>query len=324
MVRIFLSVLLIAPFLTAALWAKHPIGVVTEVKGQVEVRRAGKGAWQPVRVNMPLYAGDILRTGANAKVVVWLPIGRAETLGPRKMVAIKPPKSNRDSLWRDVWSSFVNQMRTNLSEESLATVAAARQPSPEEWKSFLLLTPRNTRVLDPQVTFVWREVEGAQGYRLTVGIFDEGNRVWETIVKGTSFRYPSSAPALKPGKVYVWQVEAIGMPHAKESAWFAVAHPGEAKDIRFTLQQLHRIAPDPLASNLMAASLLESKGYYWDAISLLRKAIQQFPNQPEPLLFLAHLYDAIGLSPYAAEMRVKAKRGIASIRSLGWQLAATR
>lgn len=310
---------------TVAVRAENPVGVITEVKGYVCIKRAGKSSWQQAKVNMPVYAGDTLRTGSKGKVVVWTPTGRAQTLGPNKTVKVNPVKSVRESLWREVWDSFVGRMKANFSEENLATVAAARAPVSSLDKNRLtLLSPRNTKTLEANPTFTWTEVENAKGYRLTVGFFEEGNRVWETTVNQTSLRYPDNAPKLKPGKVYIWQVEAIGVPDATESAWFVMLHPAEARDIKFTLQQLKSKAPDFLAYSLAAASFLESRGCYLEAILTLRTAIKQSPRQPEPRFLLASLYETVGLYNLAQKMRAEAKGWIASARSLGWHVAATR
>ncbi len=324
--RLFVS-FVIAQVLMVAVAAKaeNPVGVITEVKGQVQIKRAGKGSWQPARVNMPVYAGDVLRTGSNGRVVVWTPTGRAQSLGPKKTVSINPVKSPRDSLWREVWGSFVSRMKANFSEENLATVAAARAPISLPAKNRLvLLSPRNTKVLEERPTFVWTEVENAEGYRVTVGFFDDEKRVWETVVNRNSLRYPDDAPELKPDKIYIWQVEAIGVPNASESAWFAVLHPAEVRDIKFALQQLRSKTPDFVAYSLAAASFLELRGCYSEAISILKASLKQSPHQPEPRFLLASLYETVGLSEHAQQMRAEARSGISSARSLGWQVAATR
>ncbi len=318
------SLLAVQVLVVAVGWAKTPAGVVTEVQGQAQIRRAGQSSWLPVRVNMSVYPGDTVRTGKKGKVVLWRPIGRAEVIGPNKTVMVSPAQNNvRDSVWRDLWQSVVSRMRKNFSEESLATVAAARMLPPQP-NTLTLLSPRNSRVLELRPTFFWREVDGAQGYRVIIGFFDQERRVWETTVTKPPFRYPVEAPELKPGKTYIWQVEAIGVPNASDSAWFVVAHPGEANDVRFTLQQLRKATPDTLAYSLMAASLLEAKGFYWEAIHLLQAVTKQHPRQPEPFIVLANLYDTVGLERFAAEMRVRAQSGLKSVRSLGWQVAATR
>lgn len=311
--------------MAVAVQAENPVGVVTEVKGSAYIKRSGSSSWLPVKVNMPVYAGDMLKTKQGAKVVVWTPSGRAETLGSNKTVSIVHAKNSRNSLWREVWTSFVGRMKRSFSEESLATVAAARSLVYDPEKDRLtLISPRNTKVLDGQPVFVWSDVGNAKGYRVTVGFFEEGNRVWETIVNGTSMRYPENAPELKPNKVYIWQVEAIGVPEAQESAWFVVLNPAEARDIRFTLQQLRSKAPDLVAYSLMAASFLELRGCYSDAISILRAAIKHAPKQPEPRFLLASLYETVGLNSFAVQVRSEARHWLAVARSLGWQIAATR
>jgi hypothetical protein len=324
--RLFVSFVIAQVLLVAAaVKAENPVGVITEVKGQVQIKRAGKSVWQPAKVNMPVYAGDVLRTGSNGKVVVWTPTGRAQTLGPKKTVSINPVRVARDSLWREIWGSFVNRMKSTFSEENLTTVAAARAPTSLPTKNRLvLLSPRNTKVLEERPTFVWTEVENAKGYRVTVGFFDGEKRVWEIVVNRNSLRYPDDAPELKPDKIYIWQVEAIGVPNASESAWFAVLHPAEARDIKFALQQLRNKAPDFVAYSLAAASFLESRGCYSEAISVLKAALKQSPHQPEPRFLLASLYETVRLPEHAQQTRAEARTGLPSVRSLGWQVAATR
>lgn len=311
--------------MTGVVRAENPVGIITEVKGHVQIKRAGERAWKTAKVNMPVYIGDVLRTGSDGRAVVWTPTGQVQTIGPRKTVRMAPVKNPRKSLWREVWTSFVSWMKANFSEESLAQVAAARTPISSPVKNHLiLLSPRNTKVLEERPVFTWAEVEGAQGYRVTIGFFDGSKRIWETVVNKNSLRYPIDAPELKPDKVYVWEVEAIGVPNASESAWFVVLHPAEARDIKFTLRQLRDKAPDFLAYSLVAASFLESRGCYLDAISLLEDALKKSPRQPEPKFLLATLYETVGLSKRAQQMRAEAREGLTTARSLGWQVAATR
>lgn len=302
----------------------EPVGVVTKFEGQVQVKRASSKGWTKVHLNMPLYPGDVVRTGDSGRVVIWLQVGRPRVIGAKKTETILSVGAQRDSLWREVWQAFTKRMRANLAEESLAAVAAARPILADlsQEKLPTILTPRNTKVLDGRVEFRWREVQGAQGYRVTIGLFEGQNRVYETTATRPPLRYPDDAPALKPGKSYIWQVEAIGVSKSTDSAWFVIVPPPEARDIRFALQRLKEKSSDAITYALMAASFLESRGCYADAFQVLQPALKEAPERADLRLSLAHIYDAIGLDELGRLERVHVRGLIQSLRQLGWQTAA--
>lgn len=302
----------------------EPVGVITKVQGQVHVRRATAKAWRVAHLNMPLYPGDWVKTGKNGRLVIWLQVGHPQTIEANKTVKVTSERTPRNSLWREVWIAFTKRMHANLAEESLAAVAAARSVLTGDWPERLplILTPRNTRVANRKIAFRWQEVPGAQGYRVTVGFFDEPSRVWETTVAHPPLIYPNDAPPLQPGKVYVWRVETIGEGKGTDSAWFMPVPSAEARDIQFALKNLEARSPDVATYALIAAGFLDSHGCYADALQLLQSAIRAAPDREDLRLSLAHFYDVVGLKELAQREREQARGAIQRLRNLGWQPAA--
>lgn len=275
-------------------FAGEPAGVLVEVKGQVQVRRAHTARWRPARVNTPLYAGDTVRVGHDSSAAIWFPDGTLRRLSAGARWTVRHAAERRSSMWHEVWASLLQRFRP-ASEKSLTVVAAARTASPKGGTGPVALSPRNSRVLSDHPEFDWQPVPGAQGYRVTVGFFDAAPTTWETVVARPPFRYPDDAPPLVPGKVYVWRVEAIGAT-GSDTAWFAIVPPAEARDIRFTLERLQRKVTDPVAYTVMAACFLETRHCYSDAIALLRRTAGRAPHDPALRNALARLYDLVGLS----------------------------
>ncbi len=309
---------------SVALGRTEPVGVVTKVQGQVHVRRAKAKAWQAAHLNMPLYPGDWVRTGKNGRLVIWLQVGHPQTIEANKTVKATAERTPRDSLWREVWGAFTKRMHANLTEESLAAVAAARSAFVEALPERLplILIPRNTKVANRKITFRWQEVLGAQGYRVTVGFFDEPSRVWEATVARPPLIYPDDAPPLQPGKVYVWRVEALGEGKGADSAWFMLVPSAETRDIQFALRNMEARSSDAATYALMAVGFLDSRGCYADALQLLQSAVKAAPDRKDLRLSLAYLYDAIGLKELAQREREQARDFIQQLRNLGWQPAA--
>lgn len=272
---------------------KEPVGVLVEMKGMVQVRRHQARRWYPAQVNIPLYPGDAVRVGHDSSAVIWFPDGTVHRLKAGAYWTVRHPTTQRPSMWQELWASLQRRFRLVFDTPS-TTVAAARTPD-VSLKGVTILFPRNSRTLNDRPIFEWQPVPGAQGYRITVGIFDREPATWEVIVDRPPFRYPDDAPALMPGRVYVWRVEAIGTT-GSDSAWFVVVPPAEVRDIRFALQRLREQIPNPNAYAVMAANLLENRQCYSDAIRLIWQTLGKSPQNPTLQMTLAQLYGLVGLN----------------------------
>lgn len=276
----------------------EPAGVLVEAQGQVQIRRARTARWFAARVNMPLYSGDTVRVGHDSHAAIWFPDGTLRRLKAGARWTVQKQNKQRPCMWQELWVSLRHRFRPT-PEKSLTAVAAARTWLKTNKAGLIALAPRNSRVLDSRPQFDWQPVPGAQGYRITIGFFDAAPATWETIVKSPPFRYPSDAPTLTPGKVYLWKVEAIGATGG-DSAWFTVVPPAEARDICFTLQRLRQQGINPSAYAVMAASFLRSRQCYSDGIHLIWQILGRSPQDPAVQTALAELYDLVGLSGHPA------------------------
>ncbi|MFA0750736.1 MAG: hypothetical protein SLRJCFUN_001139 [Candidatus Fervidibacter sp.] len=279
--------------------AKEPVGVLVEVKGSVQVRRHQSRQWLPAQINLPLYPGDTVRVGHESLAVLWFADGTMRRLKAGSRWTVPQPPAPRPSMWQELWASLRQRFRLT-SEQTLNTVAAARTLT-LPLKGVTILFPRNSRILSDRPVLDWQPVPKAQGYRITIGLFDRNPPTWETVVERPPLRYPDDAPPLVPGKVYVWRVEAIGVAES-DTAWFVVVPPAEARDLRFTLQRLRERVSHPDAYAAIAAEFLESRKCYSDAIRLIWQTVGRSPQNPAVQIALAQLYHLVGLSDEPAPL----------------------
>jgi len=276
---------------------KEPVGVLVEIQGSVQVRRHHSRQWFPAQINLPLYPGDSLRVGHDGLAVLWLSDGTMRCLKAGSRWTVPHPTASHPSMWQELWASLRRRWRL-IPTQVFTTVAAARNFK-LTFKGVTILFPRNSRILNERPLLDWHPVPGAQGYRITIGLFDRNPATWETVVERPPLRYPDDAPPLMPGKVYVWRVEAIGA-IGSDSAWFTVVPSAEARDIRFTLQRLKERVSRPDAYAAIGANFLESRKCYSDAIRLIWQTVGRSPQNPAVQIALAQLYHLVGLSDESA------------------------
>jgi hypothetical protein len=72
-------------------------------------------------------------------------------------------------------------------------------------KTFALIEPIGTRVIDPALEFRWRALPGAQSYSITIADAKSGAIAAHSSTSGTSWRPPHP---LTRGRIYSWQVKA--------------------------------------------------------------------------------------------------------------------
>ena len=169
-----------------------------------------------------------------------------------------------------------------LGDEDLERIGGMSPRGPP-WLIIYLGGPTSQRL----PVFSWEEVAGAESYRVVVQD-DSGKRIWEQTTTGGSLEYPVSAPRLKEGQNYSFEIRA-------------------KQDARTTVQGIVQfmIKPNPQLAEalqegdsgelLMRAVALEKTGYYWEAAALYRLLRGKNPEDVRLTRRLAFLYWKAGL-----------------------------
>jgi len=140
-----------------------------------------------------------------------------------------------------------------------------------------LLDLQQTRTLDVQPEFRWRELRSGLEYGFKLSD-DSGQTVLETQVAATSFKLPPSV-RLKDGMAYTWEVSAR-LPDGRKyssSADFALA----SADLRAQAETLRPGASAPLSRKIAYAAWLDQVDLKDEARKYWQDASAERPEDPQ-------------------------------------------
>lgn len=201
---------LLVAFLTVgclAASAQAPVGLLSSVKGTVQVIRAGQTAPMPARPADLVGPEDRLITGANGEAV---------------FLYCPDPKSARLMGGGEVvfGASALQVKRGKLADERkvggcrLPTTLALSGASQQQvglvktrGRDVNLRSPNRSFIDNTQPKFRWLPVDGAKSYDVRVQDREE-KVLFTTTIAGTEVEYPASAPKLAAGQKYWWRVVA--------------------------------------------------------------------------------------------------------------------
>ncbi len=284
--------------------AADAVAVLTEIRhghGEVLVKYAGQADWQRPQPLLALYPGDEVKSDGDARAVVVFTGGGGSRLvtatgGPLTIAApAATTGGDRGRALMGSVASFLLGRRPDPTYRSLSV--RSLQPPP------VILAPRSTRLMPGPVTFEWG---GPAKARYTVRVLTPSGVQWEVSdVPRAPLAYPASAPALKPGVGYTWELVAGGL--EPQRAEFEMVPAADAARIRAEVAQLGTSSGhSPNTVALLRAGLLFSEGLNVDARRELLSAIARDGREPALHTLLAQVYAAMGLAELAADAHEKA------------------
>jgi len=296
-----------APALASQAPPGDPVAVVAAVKGRVEVTAARGGA-VAAAFGQALERGDRVTVGKGSAATLIFGDGNVVTLAERASLTIGghvPAPARAPALPGEVFAN-VSQFATAGSRQTgLVTMADMR--SDADAGGSLLLSPRNTTVLDDAPVLRWRAVPGATRYRVRLSSA-AGEVAWVREVPAAdaepSLDFPAGAGRLAAGVDHEWEVEALDGETTlrRESAVVRVL-PGEARaSVRANLARIAESAGGDAtaAARFLAGSYLSGLGLYDDAARQFEALAGLAPGSPEPHEALGNLYLKVGASDRAA------------------------
>jgi len=287
--------------------AAGPLAVVAAVRGRVEVASARGGAAVPATFGRALERGDRVTVGRGGSATLFFGDGGVVTLPERGSMTVggAAPAAG-GALPGEVFTEVSRFATAGSRETGLVSMAGVRAEA--DAGAPLLLSPRNTTVLEAAPTLRWRAFPGAVRYRVRLGPA-AGGESWSRELAATpgaepSLAFPDDAPRLEPGVDYEWEVEAIGA-QGTLRAESAVVRTLPAEAAAGVRANLARIAESAGGEGTAAARFLA--GSYLAGLKLHDEAARQFvalvelaPDSPEAHEALGSLYLETGLADRAA------------------------
>lgn len=282
-------------------WGGEPVAVITEIrlgKGEVRVKRAGEVIWKAPQPLLALRPGDQVRASGDGQAVLVFTGGRGTQIVSQSNspLTVEAPTAETGTekvraLLAGVTQFLLGQQK-QLTYQSLS-VRSLRQPP-------LILSPRDTLLLPGSVTFEWA---GSDHLRYSIRVFGPEGLLWEQAsLPRQPLGYPASAPALRAGVRYTWELEAPG--HPVQRAQFQLLPSADAARVQAALALLEpaTLTGYPRSTvALMRAGLLFQEGLHHEARRELLVGIAADRDQPTLHLLLGNVYERIGLKDLAAQ-----------------------
>lgn len=282
-----------------ALWAqsREAVAVVTELKfnrGDIQIRAPGKKAAEKPAPLQSLYSGTQITVTKDASAVILFTEGmKAVTVDEKNSpFEVKPPevKGGASGAGMKQVASLLLGKKKPPTYTPLAVRGGKHPPT--------LIAPRETKIMTGAPTFRWMGMEMQAG---TLRLYAPQGQLWtaENIAL-TQIKYPASASPLKPGVEYSWSIEKKGFP--AEKARFTVLDSAEAKPVQEQMKSLEATAGlSKTTLAILQASLLISRGLFYDARQVLAEAVTRDPDEAAVHLLLGETYEKTGLKNLAHE-----------------------
>ena len=288
-------------------WAADPVAVLTEIrpgKGEVRVKLGGESEWKAPAPLLSLRPGDQVRVTQDARAVIVFTGGRApQTVQTASSpFTVQAPSAagggeKAQALMSSVTSFLLGKQEkpAYVSAYVPLSTRSVRLPPP------VLLSPRDTRLLGTPVVFEWT---GSESQKYGVRVFGPDNMLlWEqTGLPRKDVTYPASAPALKPGVRYAWELHAER--HPVQRGEFVLLPAADVTRIKQSLALLPPAAGSGQAGSttaLFRAGYLAQEGLYQDARRELLAAIAADPKEASLHQLLGHVYDRMGVRDLATD-----------------------
>jgi hypothetical protein len=166
------------------------------------------------------------------------------------------------------------------------------------------VAPLEGLAYDARPLFVWEAALGARSYHfiLREGTDGSGAVVYEADVADSLLIYPANAPALEPGRLYMWRVSTAGVLEKKSGvpATFFVLAGEDAKQVREALEKEKLLAPQGAAQRLKQARLFEQYGIWYDALRVASETLISNPKDAEAKAYYDHLVKQLASEKSAA------------------------
>lgn len=171
------------------------IAVMTNVKPEVKIDRAGAGCLDQGEFGADLFQEDFLLTRPGAGVEISCKDGPRLWLSEKQYAGVIEECQGANRV-----AEVLGPLPESVSK-TLGTPTPIPTPDPgnragrsDQANMPLLLSPRNSVITDTRPTFTWQPVAGASGYRLT--LTPGKGSSWSKETTDTSLRYPADAPPL--------------------------------------------------------------------------------------------------------------------------------
>lgn len=275
-----------------------PAAILLSCNGTVTIEKNAGGEIAG-SFGLALYTGDIVKTAAESGAEIhfengmWLQVGASSSMKIKNSATKTQPSGVK--VGDESFKVVQNMMK--LKDPKGASSLAALRSAPGK-PEIALVSPCQTKILTGTPSFIWESGDLKEELLLT--IYDEKGIYHETTVKGgSSYKYPSGAPALATGISYSWTVETTDPlrvpPLRSPAAFFEVISKEETAKLDESLWMIDpEDIPNGSTYHFLRASVFFEHGLLENAIDEMEKAMDKGSGTKEMHSILARLYAEAG------------------------------
>lgn len=250
--------------------AQAPVGLLSLVRGTVQIVRAGQTTPAAAHPADLIGSGDRVITGANGEAVfLYCPDPKSArlTAGGEVLFTTSALKVNKGKLADERKVGGCRLPSTlALSGASEQQVGLVRTRG----RDVNLRSPSRSFINSELPTFHWLPVENAKSYEIKVTDREE-KVLFKATVTATQVQYPQSAPKLVAGQKYWWRVTARDASDTLSDAgtYFQTLTEAQAKEFKAAEADLKKqiaAAPADNGPRILLAFLYEDSGLFEDAV----------------------------------------------------------
>ncbi len=299
---------MVTGLLAPAASAQDRVALMTDIKGTVEVARAGETTFRAADWGSQLFEGDRVRTGADSETSLLFANGNMVSLDGGSTMTISAATTSAPTLsgpvrevGGDLLAAASDLALHRAGEGEIAVLGGLRSGAGDS--VLRVLAPVNTRIVDGTPDFSWAAQDDFDTYRITVSSSD--GVVHEAETEATSWTWPASAPTLSPGTTYFWRVEADDMLDTVASplASFVVLTDSERTQVAEARTDIENLfgESDSADAAYLLGSVYARHGLLADAISIFSAIAERNPDSAAAHRILGSLYADAGMKDEAIQ-----------------------
>ncbi len=290
------------------------MALITGIKGNVLLKKAGKTEFVKTIWGTQLFKGDQVKTESDSEVSLTFSDGTIMTVVSGRIFEVSGENPSSPAAGGNV-KKVTTAMMANMSaltskrdnKRDVGALAGLRGEGTEE--PIELTSPSNTFIRTSRPTFTW--VPRKPFDKFVVNLYSSKGLVWSNKVSESTLKFPTAEKGLEPGETYFWNVEGEDILDNKKSAnyKFSVLSFEKAKEVRDQETMIRKT----FINDSDSSSLHSFLGAYYINEGLLQDAINEFeiisginPDAPLPHEILGSLYSDAGNKDKAIEELQKA------------------
>jgi len=274
--------------------------VLTRVQGEVRLQQVITGQLVSASFGDYLWRGDVIVAGQDAQAEAVCSDGESLRVEHDQSVTVTCGETP-DPVYQRVI--------VRVHGEQIEALPATRPIPPEGGNLPVVLSPRNTRLVERRPAIRWQAVQGAEDYEVVVS--GPQGELWRATTQETELPYPDAQPALEAGASCLIQVTArtgpTGQPRPSETVLVTVLSAAEADQVRQFESQIEALGLSVESARFFLATYYADLELYDAALTELVSLAEETPS-PLAHRLLGDVYLAIGLDGQAAQSYQEALR----------------